>query len=399
MQVKTIITNTLGGALIPMHKCRREAVFAAVGAALEGQSLAVSALGRGLNGLTDEKHQIKRMDRLLSNSHLQAERVSIYSAVAKLMLGAATRPVIAVDWSDLDGSKRHYLLRASLVIEGRSLTLYEEVHTLSGKDKRVTHKRFLGRLQAIVPATAQPVLVSDAGFRTPWFRQVLALGWDYVGRVRNRHLVRRDPCEAWFDAKILYARATTKAKDLGDIELTRSNPLGARLVVVRQPKRGRSKWTLAGQRARSKRSEQHAAREREPWLLVTSLSSQSARAKRVVSIYAGRMQIEESFRDLKSERFGLGFEVSRSRITQRIAVLLLIALLALLVAWIVGTCVENNNQQRRYQANTERRRRVLSVIYLGRRALHDRRLNIDRRQLSAADEHRAQLVHNAFYQH
>ena len=225
----------------------------------------------------------------------------------------------------------------------------------------------------------------------------MALGWDYVGRIRNRHLVRDIEGDTWFDAKTLYAKATTKAKDLGDIALTRSNPLVARLVVVRQPKRGRTKWTLNGQRARSRHSEKQAAREREPWLLVTSLSSSDARARRVVAMYARRMQIEESFRDLKSERYGLGFEVSCSRDTQRIAVLLMIAMLALLVAWIVGTCIEQAQLQRRYQANTERRRRVLSVIYLGRRGLRDPRLLLEQRQLKSANEHRALLVHNAFH--
>lgn len=76
--------------------------------------------------------------------------------------------------------------------------------------------------------------------------------------------------------------------------------------------------------------------------------------------------------------------------------LLLIALLALFVAWLIGTCLENTNQQRRYQANTERRRRVLSVIYLGRRAINDSRLQFNDEQLKLATEHRQTLVQNAF---
>ena len=116
-----------------------------------------------------------------------------------------------------------------------------------------------------------------------------------------------------------------------------------------------------------------------------------------MSIYAKRMQIEEAFRDLKSERFGLGFKASRSTNTQRIAILLLIALLALLVAWIIGTYFEMTGQQRRYQANTERRRRVLSVIYLGRRALHDRRLTVDTALLKSVAERQQNLMYRAFY--
>ena len=397
MHAQPIITKILHHALASMHHARRETLCATVGAALSGQALSVTALGRRLDSGIDEKHQIKRVDRLLSNPHLQQERASIYQSIATQLLAHCPRPVIAVDWSDLDGAQRHFLLRASLLLDGRALTLVEEVHTLSGKDKRVSHQRLLHCLQEMMPVNATPVLVTDAGFRTPWFRQVLALGWDYVGRVRNRHLVRRDAQQTWFDAKAFYTLATRTPKELGAVELTRSAPLGVRLVVVRKPKQGRSKWTLKGVRARAKKSKEHAAREVEPWLLVTSLPTQCARAKRIVSIYAKRMQIEEAFRDLKSERFGLGFQASLSTDTQRIAILLLIALLALLVAWIIGTSLEITDQQRRYQANTERRRRVLSVIYLGRRALHDRRFALDNALLKSVAERQQTLMFKAFY--
>jgi hypothetical protein len=149
-----------------MHKVRREALYAAIDSSSRGQPLAVTSLGRGLNGGIGEKHQIKRMDRLLSNRHLQAQRVQIYTTVARLIIGSCPRPVIVMDWSDLDGAKRDYLLRASLIIEGHGLTLLEEVHTLATKDKQCTHQLFLKQLQGIVPRSARPIVLTDAGFRT-----------------------------------------------------------------------------------------------------------------------------------------------------------------------------------------------------------------------------------------
>ena len=80
------------------------------------------------------------------------------------------------------------------------------------------------------------------------------------------------------------------------------------------------------------------------------------------------MQIEEAFRDLKSERFGLGFDASRAKRVERIEALLLIAPLALYIAWIIGLCVHAAGHHRRYQANTDRTHPVLSTVYLGRRA-------------------------------
>jgi hypothetical protein len=48
------------------------------------------------------------------------------------------------------------------------------------------------------------------------------------------------------------------------------------------------------------------------------------------------MQIEQSFRDLKSHRYGVGFEDSLTRTCDRLAVLLLILALASFVAWITA---------------------------------------------------------------
>jgi hypothetical protein len=67
----------------------------------------------------------------------------------------------------MDESKRHFLLRASVPIEGRSLTLYEEVHTLKSKEKPKVHEQFLKTLQKMLPPRCRPILVTDAGFRTP----------------------------------------------------------------------------------------------------------------------------------------------------------------------------------------------------------------------------------------
>ena len=90
-------------------------------------------------------------------------------------------------------------------------------------------------------------------------------------------------------------------------------------------------------------------------------------AKDVVALYRLRMQIEEAFRDLKSSRFGLGLERQLTYQVQRLQVLLLIATLALLVAWILGVAVEQTGQHRQYQPNSIKHRVVLSTIFLGLR--------------------------------
>jgi formylmethanofuran dehydrogenase subunit B len=48
------------------------------------------------------------------------------------------------------------------------------------------------------------------------------------------------------------------------------------------------------------------------------------------------MQIEENFRDNKSVRYGLGLAHAKSKIRERHVVMLLLAALATLVAYLIG---------------------------------------------------------------
>ena len=83
------------------------------------------------------------------------------------------------------------------------------------------------------------------------------------------------------------------------------------------------------------------------------------------------MQIEETFRDIKSHRYGWSFEDARSDSTERLNVLLLVAALGAVAVLIVGVAAEQQELTRRYQANTVRNRRVLSVFFLGNAVVAD----------------------------
>ncbi len=130
MLARNVLHKLLQKVCPGMHKMRRTALFVNVMATLHGEVLTVTHLGRAIRIEAKEKHCIKRADRLLSNRRLQGERVQIYTALAQQLIGNKQRPVLIIDWSDMDECKRHFLLRASVPIEGHSLTLYEEVHTV-----------------------------------------------------------------------------------------------------------------------------------------------------------------------------------------------------------------------------------------------------------------------------
>jgi len=181
---------------------------------------------------------------------------------------------------------------------------------------------------------------------------------------------------SWFPGKTLYAQATQRPKRLGAARLARSNPIDCQLIVYKAKPKGRVHKNRLGQKAMNSYSRKHAASAKEPWLLATSLPVTSTLAKRVVACYVQRMQIEESFRDMKSTRFGLSLELHLTWQVERLQVLLLIANMALLVAWLLGKATELTEQHWQYQANTVRERKVLSTIFIGLKIIDDTRVTL-----------------------
>lgn len=392
MHARKVSHKILFNTLPWIHHSRLTALHECLLAAIDSQCLSVTGIGRAIQSSAKEKHCIKRSDRLLSNHHLWAEREDIYHLMTMLMVGAIQRPVILVDWSDLDPHKRHFLIRAAVALEGRSHTLYEEVHTIKTKEKPATHKSFMNKLKAMLPSVCRPIVVTDGGFKVPWFKLILKLGWDYVGRIRGRTMLRENEESDWDYIKNLYPLASSTPKHIGSREIARSNPIDCHLVLYKGKPKGRHRLNRAGERTYCKHSEVHSEREKEPWLLATSLPVTSKLAKRVIAIYSARMQIEEAFRDIKSYRYGTGLELNLTRNQERLQILMLIGMLVTLILWLLGTVVTMSGEARYYQANTETKRRVLSVLFLGLRVSSDERVTVSDEQLTMAYDRLVSLM-------
>lgn len=367
-----------------MHARRLAALLAAVEAVISGHRLTLSDLGRGIRSGVAVKHNIKRMDRLLGNGLLHAEIPGLYSVLARECLAGVNMPLIAVDWSDLAPDRRWQLLRASVALEGRSVTLYEEVHPLKDLMARRVHKSFLKQLSTLLSAGCLPILITDAGFRSTWFKLVNQMGWHWIGRIRNRDMVRPAGEGDWTGCTTLYAGATAAARCMGSYQYVRSNPVSCRLVLIKRTPKGRHKKTCHGKTACSRHSLKNAGTQRAPWLLAVSPSLAHLSAQAVVAVYAQRMQIEESFRDLKSERFGLGFSANRSTQKARLAVLLLVACLASFVLRLIGEVARIRQLEFQFQSNTRRSRHVLSTITLGLQLVQHGLAAFPPRELGAA---------------
>jgi len=81
------------------------------------------------------------------------------------------------------------------------------------------------------------------------------------------------------------------------------------------------------------------------------------------------MQIEEGIRDLKSTKTGFSFRHSQSKNKDRISILLLIAMLASFIAWLIGWVAERKGLHYQFQSNSKKNRRVLSLFFLGCRII------------------------------
>lgn len=72
-------------------------------------------------------------------------------------------PRILVDWLPMDDRGQHFVLRAAILFAGRSFPIYERVHY---KDAcPICQRHLLDALTLLIPEGAQPILVTDAGFR------------------------------------------------------------------------------------------------------------------------------------------------------------------------------------------------------------------------------------------
>jgi hypothetical protein len=362
-----VLSQWLADRLVVGHASRKAALLRAVDALLSGGKLSLTHLGRSLAGGAHVKHQIKAIDRLLGNEHLGQERDGIYAAVIQTLLLGNKRPVIVVDWSDFQSGRQWAMIKAAVPVGGRALSLYERVFPFKRYNSPGAHREFLAALRAVLPPDCRPLIVTDAGFRGPWFRDVEAYGWDWLGRIRNRVKFYSDETSRWRFTQSLYPQATSKPLHIGEVTLSRQRGYRVRLYLVRasKPRIGRPR------RHRAKRPNEAAYQRahREPWLLATSLPHACGSGHRVAHLYAKRMQIEETFRDLKCHRWGFGLCYSQCHNTRRLEALLLLAALATLVVWLVGLAARALQLHRHLQANTEQRREVLSTFFIGRELL------------------------------
>lgn len=365
MRVVEMVRDLVGSCSSVVHAVRVAAVTALVEGIVRGGRLSPATIGRVLPGRALPKHGIKRVDRLLGNPKMVGDRLFFFVAITRRLLRGCARPVILVDWTQAGD---HVALVAAVPIGGRALPIHIEVHPLKKLGNAAVEKRFLCTLKTIVPTECRSVIVTDAGFKGPFFEAVLKQGWDFVGRVRGTAKAISSVGET-IAKEQFYARASTTPTALGSFGLFVKQQIPCRLVLVRKRRRPGPKQPPPA--CKEEREMRQSALD--PWLLATSMSDGDAAS--IVALYARRMQIEETFRDAKNHRFGWSLGDVRLSTPQRTAVLLTLAALAILVVTLIGMAAEQRGAHRAYQANTENRR-VLSFLVLATAILRRESLDL-----------------------
>lgn len=221
----------------------------------------------------------------------------------------------------------------------------------------------------LLPACQRrPIVITDAGFRTTWFRLIAQQGWYWVGRTRNRDFVRQ-PGGEWVAAKQLYAAATSVAQDLGEYEAVRNRPWICRFALIKTLPTGRKLKYPSGKVKRPTQAKKIAQCHREPWLLSYSPELAALGAATLIKIYAQRMRIEQQFRDTKNVAHGMGLAQTKSLGPLRLQALLLIAHIASMAMRLIGEAAKAQQLELQLTSNNIQHRKTISVMTLSQRVI------------------------------
>jgi Transposase DDE domain len=316
-----------------MHAKRVLSLGNSVVGVMHAASLSIHAIGLGLAASRDtsRKHSVKQVDRLLSNGNLDVWE--LFGVWVPYVVAERSEVVVALDWTEFDADDHSTIAAYLITTHGRATPLVWKTVTKSKlKDNRNEHEdAVLVRLREVIPSGVRVTILADRGFGDQKLYECLAeMGWDFAIRFRGCIAVRNaagesQPASAWL-------RDDGRARMLKNVEVTRARTPIPAVVVV------------------------HAAKMKEPWCIATSRADLDAAG--VKKLYARRFTIEETFRDAKDMRFGLGLSATHIRDCGRRDRLLFIAAIAEALLTLLGAAGEAAGLDRLLKTNTSKKRQL-----------------------------------------
>lgn len=334
------VERFVGGLLgEDMHAKRVLSIALAVTGVLQAANLAIHAIGRGMAAARggDPKHGTKQVDRLLSNDGLTLWR--LFEPWVRFVVGDRKEIVVALDWTEFDKDGHATLCLYLLTRHGRATPLVwksVEKATLAGK-RSGYELEVIERLHGILPPEVEVTVLADRGFGDQkLYTHLELLGWDFVIRFRECILVtdaqgKTLPATEWL-------ATTGRAKMLKGARVTEDKTEVPAVVLV------------------------HDKRMKDAWCLATSRADLGAAD--VTKLYGRRFTIEETFRDQKDNRFGMGLSATHIGTTARRDRLLFLSAIAYALLVLLGAAGERCGLDRTLKASTTKRR-TLSLFNQG----------------------------------
>lgn len=327
-----------------LHERQRRALASFVFATLFARVAGVAAIGRALAAHRHKlpKHAIKQFDRFLSNPKL------VVGDVMDLWIRAVAgsgRLLLVIDWTEFAGDGHHVLMISRVHRSGRAIPMAWTTvlsKKLDGRMKDI-ERELLARVRRIVGPTRRPIVLADRAFGDvalyQWLRD---RGFDFVIRFRKAIFVRGDDGIEGRAADLVPTNG--RARRFKDADVAARGDGFATVVLVKR--RGM----------------------KDSWCLATNLDA--LHADDVVRLYGRRFTTEETFRDVKDVRFGLGLSKCSIARTDRRDRMLLVVSIALFITSVVGCIAERLGLERHVRANkTKNKTRAHSIFSLGRHLL------------------------------
>jgi hypothetical protein len=258
---------------------------------------------------------------------------ALFPVWVKFLLSERKEVIVALDWTDFDADNHSTIALNMVTSHGRATPLMWKTHdkgTLA-KHRSLYEDELLAYFRQILPADVKVTVLADRGFGDQaMYKSLIGAHMDFVIRFRGCIHVT-DALDRTTTAAELVPQGG-RAKKVSNVRVTHAKSAVPAVVCVK------------------------AKNMKEAWCLATSRDDLNARD--VVALYGRRFTIEESFRDTKDPRFGMGLSATHIGRTDRRDRLMLIGALAQALLTLLGAASEEVGLDRKLKANTVKHRTV-----------------------------------------
>jgi hypothetical protein len=299
---------------------------------IHSATLGVHAIGQGLAQAQDlnPKHAVKQVDRLLSNGGVSVD--GFLEHWVPFVIGAREDVQVALDWTEFDADDHCTIALYLITSHGRATPLLWRTVTKSTIEGwRNNHEDDLLALFAQLRPkhTKRATVLADRGFGDQkLYPFLVSLGLDFV--IRFRGIVNVETPDGQKRPAVEWLAPTGRALKIRDAKVTSDRTAVAAVVCVKAPGM------------------------KEPWFLATSRGDLTA--SQVVKAYGKRFSIEETFRDSKDARFGMGLKATHIGDPARRDRILLLAAMSQALLTLLGAAAEEIGFDRMLKASTVKRR-------------------------------------------